>query len=389
MPTLKARICSSHPENAASLAEALKQQGYQVEVLHPEQPPGSPADLEIVLETCASVDVVRRAAELAKDFDADVAVAPSSLIATPRSPAEEILPLEAASEPDIESRLNSALRTQPEPSPVESAGQGPEASERDNPVPGLWTRAVPGAAVTLAGWVTAGQKAWVSARDQAREYREHALIRIAHLRAEHEARLLELTQRRIEAQEHASRLTTARKNAAMYLHQLRRESGGVIRPLGTELSQKEPAAGATHRPRHGLLQKLLARVRPLRWDAALAGVASAGALFAIGMAVASFNSKPALSAGDERPPAATSTPAAGTATQPPSPKTTSAARPSPARHAQAAKPSPAHAKPGRDRSLASRDQAAANDVVVRHFASPTPTPKVQAQGWKHFSDMDH
>ena len=74
MPTLKARIFSSDPGSAEGLAQALRQQGYLVEILRPEQTPGQAADLEIVLETCSARDALRRAAELAQEFEADVAV---------------------------------------------------------------------------------------------------------------------------------------------------------------------------------------------------------------------------------------------------------------------------------------------------------------------------
>ena len=380
MPTLKARVFSNHSEEAAGLAEALRRQGYLVEVLRPGQISGSPADLEIVLETCNSADMVGRATHLAELHDADVAVTPGTLNLASLPAMEEPVPQEVEPEPDVASRLILALRSQPEPIAAVAEEEESETVKPAGAVPGFWARAIPATAVALTAGATTARQAFVSARDQAREYKERAMTAMARAQAEREEHLLVLTQRRIEAQEQAQKLAKARKNAVEYLRQLRRESGGVIQPAAENTARKDSPEPVT-RPWDGLIEKFRDRLRPLRWDAALAGLASAGALFAIGLAVASFNSKPATTAGADQPSAAISNPTPANAPQP-SP-TKAAARPSPAVHARAVKPSPAqHSRPA-------RHQETANDVVVRHLASPTPTPKVQAQGWKHFSDMDH
>jgi hypothetical protein len=257
-------------------------------------------------------------------------------------------------------------------------------------VPGFWRRAIPAAAITLSTWSAAAREILASARGQAREHKQQALIKLAQVQAEREEHLLELTHQRIQAQERSSKLATARSNAAMYLEQLQRESGTRTPASSGNSSNQKTRPSWTQLSWHAVFEKLRVRLRVVRWDTALAGLASAGALFAIGLAAASFNTKPALSANEDHAPAVTSTPAPTGAPQPSPVVANSKARAVPSAHARSAKPSPAQrVKSGRDRAAASHDQTAANDVVIRHFARATPTPKVQANGWKHFSDMNH
>jgi len=71
-----ARILTRNPERTADLSSQLKQQGYSVEVARPDQTNLAPADLEIEFEVCERADVLDRAADLATELGADVAVAP-------------------------------------------------------------------------------------------------------------------------------------------------------------------------------------------------------------------------------------------------------------------------------------------------------------------------
>ena len=388
MPTLKARVLSNQPGNAASLAEALRQCGYQVEILPPDATPGSIADLEIVLETCAVGDVVRRATELAVDLDADVVVSPGSLTVALSQSFEVPAQPHVVQESDFASRQKAASLTPRQEPIVMEGSQESDSSQPVNSVPDSWRRGISAAAVSLSAWVMETRKILGSARDHARRHREHALIALARLRAEREERLLELTHQRIQAQERASKLASARKNAAIYLEQLQRESGGRIQASTEDLTAQETRGGWPQLSWPSVFEKLRERLRFVRWDTALAGLASAGALFAIGLAAASFNTKPALSASEDHASALTSS-TAPVAPQPSPTATQNTARPA-STHARSAKPSPGqHVRSGRERAaVASHDQTAANDVVIRHLAVPKPTPKVQAEGWKHFSDMD-
>jgi hypothetical protein len=86
-----ARILTRNPERTADLSTQLKQQGYSVEVARPDQTNLAPADLEIEFEVCERADVLDRAADLASELGADVAVAPGVLQMPPKPAAEPIM----------------------------------------------------------------------------------------------------------------------------------------------------------------------------------------------------------------------------------------------------------------------------------------------------------
>src|SRR5438270_8912478 len=86
-----ARILTRNPERTADLSTQLKQQGYSVEVARPDQTNLAPADLEIEFEICERADVLDRAADLATELGADVAVAPGVLQMAPKSVTEPIM----------------------------------------------------------------------------------------------------------------------------------------------------------------------------------------------------------------------------------------------------------------------------------------------------------
>ncbi|HWF02408.1 MAG TPA: hypothetical protein VHA06_01905, partial [Candidatus Angelobacter sp.] len=78
-----ARIFTRNPERTADLSSQLQQQGYKIEVVSPDQKHLAPADLEIEFEICERADVLERAADLASELEADVAVGPGILQAVP------------------------------------------------------------------------------------------------------------------------------------------------------------------------------------------------------------------------------------------------------------------------------------------------------------------
>jgi hypothetical protein len=86
-----ARILTRNPERTEELSSQLKQQGYSVEVARPDQTNLAPADLEIEFEVCERADVLDRAANLANELGADVAVAPGILQMSPKPAAEPIM----------------------------------------------------------------------------------------------------------------------------------------------------------------------------------------------------------------------------------------------------------------------------------------------------------
>ncbi|MBZ5493236.1 MAG: hypothetical protein LAO76_20145 [Acidobacteriia bacterium] len=101
-----ARILTRNPERTADLSSQLKQQGYSVEVARPDQINLTPADLEIEFEVCERADVLDRAADLATELGADVAVAPGVLQMTPKPAAEPIMYGSTAPQP-IESEMRA------------------------------------------------------------------------------------------------------------------------------------------------------------------------------------------------------------------------------------------------------------------------------------------
>ena len=113
-----ARILTHHPERATALSEQLQQQGYRVEVCRPDQPNLSGADLEIEFEICERSDALERAASLADELHADVAVAPGVLQAEAKPAIKEVAAPPAQEDvTDREREFEAAFQT---------AGQGAE-----------------------------------------------------------------------------------------------------------------------------------------------------------------------------------------------------------------------------------------------------------------------
>src|SRR5579884_3177641 len=96
-----ARIFTRYPERTSALSGQLQEQGYRVEVVSPDQAHLAPADLEIEFEVCERADVLDRAANLATELHADVAVAPGILQFAPK-PAVKPEPVKpSVAEPQI------------------------------------------------------------------------------------------------------------------------------------------------------------------------------------------------------------------------------------------------------------------------------------------------
>jgi hypothetical protein len=83
-----ARIFTRNAERTVDLSRQLQQQGYRVEVVSPDQSHLAPADLEIEFEMCERADVLERAADLATELEADIAVAPGVLHSAPEAIVE-------------------------------------------------------------------------------------------------------------------------------------------------------------------------------------------------------------------------------------------------------------------------------------------------------------
>ena len=129
-----ARILTRNPERTADLSSQLKQQGYSVEVARPDQTNLAPADLEIEFEVCERADVLDRAADLASELGADVAVAPGVLQMTPKPAAEPIMYGSTAPQPHDPEPIapEPVLSQKPEPErAVEHVLESQAVAERD------------------------------------------------------------------------------------------------------------------------------------------------------------------------------------------------------------------------------------------------------------------
>jgi hypothetical protein len=337
-----ARIFTRNPEGTTDLAGQLRQQGYSVEVARPDQTNLAPADLEIEFEVCERADVLDRAANLATELDADVAVAPGilqpaiqraeepstgpaavsvsgnvvELKAQPEVERDPERDFEAAFAPVVE--MPAAMQASPEvvdipvmeheplppvafldepPAPQHAAMS--EMSERHpSPVPfhepatiqeprsadpmpylaqltpfstpATRTEEQPqaaanrvkepsqiqlrgkkalqdGAKVAAQAWANAlalASSTTASVRDHFEEHKKRAQVRSAEARAQHAARLLDLEQRRAEAQQRASELEAAREAAAARLMELvrQRDPGLAKESLPKESLPKEVLA---------------------------------------------------------------------------------------------------------------------------------------------------
>jgi hypothetical protein len=128
-----ARILTRNPERTEDLSNQLKQQGYSVEVARPDQANLAPADLEIEFEVCERADVLDRAADLATELGADVAVAPGILRMPPKPAAEPVMYGSTAPQPqEPEPVILQPSVVEPEPTIAMKAESSAEhTSERD------------------------------------------------------------------------------------------------------------------------------------------------------------------------------------------------------------------------------------------------------------------
>jgi hypothetical protein len=503
-----ARIFTRHPERTAALSSQLQEQGYTIEVVSPDQTYLSPADLEIEFEICERADVLERAAGLAEELEADVAVAPGAIQqAVPESKAPTIqssatTDAAIAQERDREREFEAAFLASAEPAedqrapvveipvmeraplpPVAFADEAPnapmhsEVMKPTDPVPylaqltpfgtpqvdaeargadarienqnrptlvevpqnlapaaaqpSIWQRGATFTAKAVANARAIAASSVELFRERSQEYRMKAKIRSAEARAAHEARLLDLEQRRAEAQERATELEAAREAAAARLVELVRQRDPGLQGLSQPESgvdearaqhenllererQAAPVAASPSRPTSAdtWWQAALAVVAKkrsrqpmspqLRW--VLTGAAAVTVLFVIGIVLGSLYPRTPLA----QPSAQTSSGASSAATQKGAVTSKASAtapdKPSPAKGSQSPaanstiaqmpaqeKPAP-HAEQVRRIAAQQGEEEIGDDVVVRHYQRPVPTQKPrqsgQQAGLKHFSDLD-
>lgn len=481
-----ARILTRFPEQAGALSEELRHRGYTVEFSTPELAGRAAADLEIDFEICPEPDALSRAADLADQLHADVAVSPGvvgqeeHVAAEPVVPeffqtepentrfvaqetadaeepareedhtlvpdsgmAEPLLARESAPEvvPDAheyaaQSHAAAATPFDDELDIVQAAAQDNAEFEQREEVaePAIGSSStserarefaaaagkksaltLEKAAVTVGELWASGretaQEFWEAARQRAQEYHERAEIGRAERRAERQQKLLELERRRATAQERAAELEAAREAAAARLQELLRERGALTsaQPAPPLAATSSPSTGAAFGAVFTRKIKLsFAGTHRPHVEAVLMGVAAACLLFVVGLAVASFHTRLAISGSFNRPssngvtvqgrgvtvqagapaaPAANANPvrpvpAARTQPVAPAVRQRSSANDVSIRNFSASKPSPRRAG-GSDR--------ASDDVTVRHFgAQPSPPPQTAPRAQlRHYSDLDN
>jgi hypothetical protein len=524
-----ARIFTHHPERTAALSSQLQQQGYTVEVVNPDQAHLSPADLEIEFEICERADVLDRAAGLADELQADIAVAPGVIQSEPpivenvpvhtsavtEMPARELPdaerefeaafaaqselanedllmseievpvmeraplpPVAFADEPSAAAPMLSEIAKPADPVPylaqltpfgmpqvdaeTQSAALRQENSAEREPVlpglleaasaapaaPSVWQRGASFTAKAVANAKAIAASTVESFREQSQEYQKKAQIRSAEARAAHEARLLDLEQRRAEAQQRATELETAREAAAARLVELVRQRDPGLHEQGLheqslneqsqhqqslhesllEKSKTEQSVRKESLPREERKAMPISALprrtdRPTAndtwWHAAMAvvakkrrqpmspqlravltGAAAISALFVVGIVLGSLYprtplAKPATqSSNGAQQTGGVTVKASGAPTQASSPAKAAQASETTAAKSQAPgqdKPSP---RVEQTRRIAAQqgEEDLGDDVVIRHYQRPVPTEKPKQSGQqavlKHFSDLD-
>jgi len=294
------------------------------------------------------------------------------------------------------------------------------------------------AARTWAGALALTSSTAASVRDHFHEYQKRAQVRSAEARAAHAARLLDLEQRRAEAQQRAAELEAAREEAAARLMELvRQRDPGLHQESQPELDRHEqavrepaPAQSAHADDRSRANRRDAKRVIPSMWETAtlkpaptnlwrrvnpplravLTGAAAVSALFIMGIALGLFHSRTPLaspanhsanvqSGGVTVQTGGVTVQTAPAKPQPGKPAAGVQAQTKPAQANAGAQTAQTHAKPSPRIQQAQHvvaqqaEKHIGDDVVVRHFSRPVPTEKPkqagQQAGLKHFSDMEN
>jgi hypothetical protein len=312
--------------------------------------------------------------------------------------------------------------------------------------PSIWQRGASFTAKAVANARAVAVSTLESFREQSQEYQKKAQIRSAEARAAHEARLLDLEQRRAEAQQRASELEAAREAAAARLLELvRQRDPGLHEQSVHEQSLREQSLreeglheqsvreGSFLAEERNSVHSPAASSRPVAgpsgnetwWHAAMAvvakkrrhpmspqlravltGAAAISALFVVGIVLGSLYPRTPLakpstqssngvqSGGVTAQAGGVTVKAGGSSAQATSAKATQA----PATTAAAGNQTLAQGKPSprieQARRIAAQqgEEELGDDVVVRHYQRPVPTEKPkqsgQQAGLKHFSDLD-
>ena len=296
----------------------------------------------------------------------------------------------------------------------------------------LLARAGEKSATVLHAAEEAGREVWGSVRRGAKVFQVHARewvqsgreqvnLRRQEFKMQREQKAQEQERRRALEQERATELEEAREAAAVRLQELLRERGGLtesqpVPPQKPAAPEALPVASATDEAPAGLFGRRIkipfSRTYRPQLEAVLMGVAAACCFFVLGLAVASFHARPAISDTIQQPSQpqpgyqGVTVKGGGVTVQGGTPaaspqKVNPAARPSPVAVAQSQeKPSATRASdvtvrnfPSPRRQTARRSgnsERIGDDVVIRHFGPiSAPAHSAPRAELKHYSDMDN
>jgi len=446
-----ARILTFLPEDATPLVDQLHRLGFQVEVANPNDPQLAPADLEIEFAVCDQQQVLARAAAIAAQLQAEVVVFPGALPPLPKpTPVIAEVPVSVDATREIVSPPPPQYQNEALPDRHEFELQLPAETRFDHIAGKLrklgghvaagcsrlgasvrsgMQRLKPVVGSGLATLKTRVSSTSSAVANRTREYQERIKLRAAEARVARKQRLAEIARQRTEAADQASSLqpqqpdATATRQEQLQSIQAEREKRlaemdrlrAEAREQVAALERARLAAEAEHQLSQQQHSEQPVRQRRLRAErpqpsqlrGVLAGAAAASVLFIVGILLANFHAITPLS-NTTNSPVEQQTPF-GATTVHGAPGVTVGGVKTPkaapvARSAQPAapqlKPHPATSAPVekkksqwrrfRQRSNRAEGDATADDVVVRHYASPQkPVARntQQQAGLKRYSDQ--
>jgi len=263
----------------------------------------------------------------------------------------------------------------------------------------------------LQKWTREG---WTLAQRIAEQGREQLNLRKEQIKTQRQRKVLEFEKKQALAQERAAELEAAREAAAIRLQQLLRERGGLTdsQPVPPQKAvnpapMPDPLVPAQQKVFVPRFRIPFTKTHRPQVEAVAMGVAAACALFVVGLAVASFHARPAIS---DTVQSSTSTPtshgvtvkgggvtvkagepASAGVTLPPTP---TAQKPTPTGSARVSdvtvRKVAAASKPTPRRG--GNSERIGDDVVIRHFGAAqvsSPTHSAPRAELKHYSDLDN
>lgn len=269
----------------------------------------------------------------------------------------------------------------------------------------------------IRGWGDAFQ---THARDWMERGREHVNLRREEIKMQRAQKAQEDERRRTLEQERAAELEAAREAAAVRLQELLRERGGLTEaqpapPQKSATPLPLPVAPAADNPRRGLFARRIkipfSRTYSPQLEAVLMGVAAACCFFVLGLAVASFHARPAISNTIQQPNqpqpgyqgvtvqgggvtvqagGRTASPVDVSAGTRPSPSAATKSQQATTRESDVTMRN--FSSPRRQTARRSgNSEHIGDDVVIRHFGTPVSAPAQSAPRaeLKHYSDLDN